>query len=521
MGADVGARDMLRGPILLKFIAKRLGISLAILVLGSLLLYVLVINSGDPLQDLRESNDPNRENRIRQRIENMGLDVPWYERYWDWLTGASKCLIGQCDLGTSINGQSVNALVATAAGSTLRLVVFATLLAITTGVILGIVTAIRQYSGFDYGVTLFAFVAFSLPVFWLGVLLKHYAAIEFNNWIVDADLTWPVIIGVAVVIAFILQAAMGGDLKRRLLTFGAIAAGVVAILIYFDAVTWFRRPALGIPVYILAVLGAATLVVVLTSGFQNHRVRNAVGTTAGVAMVGFIAVRGYLMDSGSVLALFLCLVAAIVVGVAAGQLLGGFSRRQATFASVITALLASLIALSDLLLSNWAQYLTEQPRPIPTIGSMTPNYESTFWMHSIDTLTHLVLPTVTLTLISIASYTRYTRASMLDVLNQDYIRTARSKGISERKVITRHALRNSLIPLATIVAFDFAGLIGGAVITETVFGWQGMGNLFRTGLAQVDPAPVMAFYLVTGTAAVVMNMLADIAYAILDPRISR
>ena len=142
-------------------------------------------------------------------------------------------------------------------------------------------------------------------------------------------------------------------------------------------------------------------------------------------------------------------------------------------------------------------------------------------MHSIDTLTHLVLPTVALTLISIASYTRYTRASMLDVLNQDYIRTARSKGISERKVITRHALRNSLIPLATIVAFDFAGLIGGAVITETVFGWQGMGNLFRTGLAAVDPPPVMAFYLVTGTAAVIMNMAADIAYAILDPRISR
>jgi peptide/nickel transport system permease protein len=126
-----------------------------------------------------------------------------------------------------------------------------------------------------------------------------------------------------------------------------------------------------------------------------------------------------------------------------------------------------------------------------------------------------------LTLISIASYTRYTRASMLDVLNQDYIRTARSKGVSERKVITRHAFRNSLIPLATIVAFDFAGLIGGAVITETVFGWQGMGALFKLGLDTVDPAPVMAFFLVTGTAAVLMNLIADIAYAFLDPRIAR
>ena len=104
---------------MLKFIAKRLGISLAILLLGSLLLFVLVINSGDPLQDLRESNDPNRENRIKQRIENMGLNMPWYGRYFDWLSGASKCLIGQCDLGTAVNGQSVNALVATAAASSL------------------------------------------------------------------------------------------------------------------------------------------------------------------------------------------------------------------------------------------------------------------------------------------------------------------------------------------------------------------------------------------------------------------
>ncbi len=506
---------------MLKFIAKRLGISLAILVLGSLLLYVLVINSGDPLEDLRESNDPNRENRIRQRIENMGLNQPWYERYWDWLTGASKCLVGQCDLGTAVNGQSVNALVATAAASTLRLVVIASLAAIVIGVALGIITAIRQYSGFDYGVTLMAFMFFSLPVFWLGVLLKHYAAIEFNNWIVDAEFSWAVILGIAAVLAIVLQAAMGGDLKRRGITAGAMFGGVVAILFYFDMVTWFRHPALGIPVYILSVIGVAVLVIVMTSGFHNHRVRNAVAATAVVAIIGYVATRGFLMQGGSILLLLLLLVVAIGVAVAAGQLLGGFSRRQATFASIITSVLASLLAMADLLLSNWSQYLSEQPRPIPTIGSATPNYESTFWMMTIDALTHLVLPTVALMLISVASYTRYTRASMLDVLNQDYIRTARSKGISERKVITRHALRNSLIPLATIVAFDFAGLIGGAVITETVFGWQGMGNLFRTGLAAVDPAPVMAFYLVTGTAAVIMNMLADIAYAILDPRIAR
>lgn len=108
---------------------------------------------------------------------------------------------------------------------------------------------------------------------------------------------------------------------------------------------------------------------------------------------------------------------------------------------------------------------------------------------------------------------------MLEVSRQDYIRTARAKGAPERLVIFRHAFRNALIPIATIAAFDFAGLIGGAVITENVFGWKGMGDLFITGLRNVDPAPVMAFFLVTGSAGILFNLLADIFYAVLDPRI--
>ena len=273
--------------------------------------------------------------------------------------------------------------------------------------------------------------------------------------------------------------------------------------------------------YILVVIGIGALMVVLTSGFENKKVRNAVGATVFGGIIGYVALRGELMTNPSVPLLLGLLAAAIVVGIAAGQLLGGFSKRQATFASVITSLLASLTAMIDLLLSNWAAYLKDVDHPIPTIGASTPNLDTSWWGYTIDGLTHILLPTMALTLISIASYTRYTRASMLEVLNQDYIRTARSKGVSERKVITRHALRNALIPLATIVAFDFAGLVGGAVITETVFGWQGMGMLFKEGLLAADPNRIMGFFLVTGTAAVVMNMVADIAYAFLDPRISR
>ena len=511
-----------------KYVSKRLGQSVLILLLGSLVMFLLVINSGDPLQDLRESQDPNRENRMAQRTAMMGLDKPWYVRYFSWLGGVGKCFVGHCDLGHNREGQSVTALVASAAGSTLRLVTLATLLAIVIGITLGIITAVRQYSGFDYAVTFMAFVFFSLPVFWFAVLLKHYAAIQFNDWIPTAHFKLSTILIVAAVVALILLAALGGSIKRRIITFAVTFVIVFGVLYYMDAVTWFRRPAVGIPVYVLAVIGIAVLVIAMTSGFKNPRVRNAVGATGLVAIVGYIAMRPTLMMqrddpatfSGVTWLLIGLFVVAIVVAVLAGQLLGGFSRRQATFASVVVSIIASLLAFVDLLLSNWAKYLAVQPRPIATIASSTPNFKSTYWNHMIDTATHLVLPTCALLVISIASYIRYTRASMLEVLRQDYVRTARSKGISERKVITRHALRNALIPLATIVAFDFAALIGGAVITEQVFGWKGMGDLFQTGLRAVDPVPVMGFFLVAGGAAVTMNLIADLIYAVLDPRIS-
>ncbi|PIE20178.1 MAG: ABC transporter permease [Arachnia propionica] len=506
---------------MLKFVGKRLGISLLVLFLGSLLLYVLTINSGDPLQDLRESNDPNRENLIKQRTLVMGLDMPWYVRYFVWLRGAAGCIIGQCNLGVNRAGQDVTELVKAAAASTLQLVIGATLIAIVVGITLGIVTAIRQYSGFDYGVTMMVFVFFSLPVFWVAVLLKEYAAIQFNDWIATAKFEPTTIIISSLILAFILGAVVGGSWTRRLITFAVAAVSFTGIFFYFNAVTWFRRPALGIPVYILLVIGAAALVIVLTSGFQNPKVRNAVGATALVAIIGYMFTRGLLMSSPTfgLLALFAAI--AIAAAVLSGLIFGGFSKRQAIFSSIVTSIMASVAALIDLLLSNWSAYLQLLSRPISTIGASTPNLEAGFWVTHIDTLTHLVLPTTALVLISIAGYTRYTRSSMLEVLNQDYIRTARSKGLSERAVIMRHAVRNSLIPLATIVAFDFAGLIGGAVITETVFGWKGMGALFKEGLVNVDPAPVMGFFLVTGTAAVTMNMLADIAYAFLDPRITR
>jgi peptide/nickel transport system permease protein len=105
------------------------------------------------------------------------------------------------------------------------------------------------------------------------------------------------------------------------------------------------------------------------------------------------------------------------------------------------------------------------------------------------------------------------------VLNQDYIRTARAKGLTERTVIMRHAFRNALIPLTTIMAFDFAGILGGAIITEQVFAWRGMGTLFNTGLAKFDLNLVMAVVLITSVSALLFNLIADLVYSALDPRI--
>lgn len=505
---------------MVRFILRRLGISVLILLVGSLLMFVLTINSGDPLADLRESNDPNRENRIAQRTANMGLDMPWYERYLDWLGGVAGCFRGACDLGTNRDGINVSSMLTNAAGATLRLVVAATLIAIVVGISLGILSALRQYSGFDYVVTFIAFLFFSLPVFWAAVLVKEFGAIRFNDWIANPDLSLTAMLALALALGLMIQGMLGGDTRRRLLTGGGTFLFVLAVLVYFDAVTWWRQPALGFPVVALVSVGAGALVVGLSTGFGNRGVVQSVGATVAAGLVAYLALGGVLAEPSWAILLAL-LVLALVVAVAAGWFLGGFSRRQAVLGSVVTALVMAVTITADKALSAWASYLQLQPRPISTIGAQTPNFQGTFWESFLDKGTQLILPTLVLTLISVASYSRYTRASMLEVLEQDYVRTARSKGLSERKVVTRHAFRNALIPLTTIVAFDFAGLIGGAVITESVFGWKGMGELFRTGLTTVDPAPVMAFFLVTGTAAVVMNMLADITYAFLDPRIRR
>ena len=114
---------------------------------------------------------------------------------------------------------------------------------------------------------------------------------------------------------------------------------------------------------------------------------------------------------------------------------------------------------------------------------------------------------------------RFTRSSMLDTLKSDYVRTAKAKGLPATQVVMRHAFRTALIPVMTVITISFATVIEGAIITERVFAWKGMGSLFVDGLVDVDPYPVMGFLVITSISIVLLNALADIMYAYLDPRI--
>ena len=172
------------------------------------------------------------------------------------------------------------------------------------------------------------------------------------------------------------------------------------------------------------------------------------------------------------------------------------------------------------LLKTWAIQLNENSGThIATVGDSTPALGGGTWAHFTDRLSHLVLPALSLSLISYAAWSRYQRASMLEVLNSDYIRLARAKGLSSRRVLVRHALRNALIPLTTVVALDVGAIFGGAVITEQVFAWHGMGELFITSVRVRDVNVVLGWLLVSGLFVIMFNLIADLLYAALDPRI--
>ncbi len=323
---------------MLGYSVRRLLVSIPVLVLSSVLVFVLVALSGDPLGPLRERNPPVPPEVLAERARLLNLDKPLAERYVYWIT---HFLRG--DFGRQINGVAVRPELVDRLGVTIRLVVLAMLVAVVAAVVAGVISAVRQYSGTDYALTFTGFLFLSMPAFWLAALLKEFLAVRLN---------------------------------------------------------------------------------------------------------------------------------------------GAFGRTV-----------------------------------VYTIGASTPGLTGGFGEKLVNGLQHLILPTIALAAISYASWSRFQRSSMLDVLSSDYITLARAKGLRWRRVMVRHALRTALIPLVTVTAIDLAGILGGAVITETVFGWKGMGQYLIQSVNTRDTNAVLAWLMISAVIVVVFNLVADLLYAVLDPRI--
>ncbi len=513
---------------MLVFLIKRLLMSLMVVLISTVIMYVLVDISIDPLRDLRLSTAPNKAQQIANRIAELHLNDPVLSRYLSWLKGASGCLVGNCDLGENWKtNQPVTQLLQGAVLTTIQLVGAATLLAIVLGVLVGVVGALRQYSGFDYGITFLSFLLYSLPIFWVAVLAKVFLAIDFNNFLFDPHISWLTIAVISAVAGVVISAAAAGAARSRLRNFAATAAVTAALMTYLRVTDWFKDPSIGIVLIAVSSVGWALVVTELSTGLRNRRALYSALSVAALGAVLWLPMLYFWQYARSAGILGWPLVWAmfavgLLLSAGIGLAWGGPDRTRSARTAALTAIPVSGMLFADRLLQSWTSYNGNNSiknRPIATLGSSTPNLQGDFWIQTLDLATHLLLPTATLILISFASYTRYSRASMLEVMSADYIRTARSKGLTERTVVMRHAFRNALLPLASIVPIDIITLLGGAVITETVFGWFGMGRLFVDSLRADQQDPVMAYIVIVGILAVVANLVADLMYAVLDPRI--
>lgn len=497
-----------------------------VLLIASFLVYQLTAISGDPLAEIRAQGGREVVQRVAFLTEALDLDTPPLLRYFLWLGGAAGCLVGQCDLGISVSRGlvPVTDAISTAMVSTIQLVTAATILSILVGVAIGMTTALRQYSGYDYSVTFFAFVFYSLPIFWVAVLLKEFGAIRFNRFLAEPVISFPIGVLLSLGAGFVLSSVLGGGLISRLRTFGISVALSALTIAFLNQTLWLKNPSLGIfGVAIMSVM-LAGLVLLLTVGLGNRRGVIALLATAAAVPAMWLPIQYLFYYMPSFAGLAIAAFGMATVGLIIGLSLGGDGRAEISRASAAVGFLGGLVLIVDEALQHWGIFtdqITLKTGFISTIGAVTPTIASqdNIWLDILDGYSHLLLPTIALMIISVAGYTRYARASLLEVLNQDYIRTARAKGLNERTVIVKHGMRNALLPIATIIPVDITTIIGGAVITERVFAWDGMGQLFLRGLAAVDVNLVMGYVLIVGLMAVVGNVIADILYSALDPRI--
>lgn len=208
---------------------------------------------------------------------------------------------------------------------------------------------------------------------------------------------------------------------------------------------------------------------------------------------------------------------ALVIGIVVGVFMGivGAVKKYSIIDMVLTVIAFLGISFPVYLLGLIGLYIFAlQLSWLPSGGMNTPGGGGFF-----DTLKHLILPALIISIQYIASTMRYTRSAMLEVMDQDYVRTARAKGLVENVILIRHALKNALIPIITIIGSYIPGLLGGAVFIEAIYSWPGMGSLFVEGVESRDYALIMGLILILAIIILIVNLLVDIAYAVVDPRV--
>src|SRR5690606_16025923 len=249
-------------------------------------------------------------------------------RYVKWLGGVAGCVVGQCDLGESWRtGQSVLHLLSVAIPVTVKLVAVSTVLAILLGITVGIVSALRQYTGFDYGVTFMSFLLYSLPSFWVAVLLKLWGAIGFNDFLRDPTVSLPTTIGIAVVAGLLWQAIISGPLRRRVITFVVstlLTGGVVA---FVSATKWLLDPGLGPVVIGLLGVCAAFGITAVAAGLNNRRALWSALTMVAIGVALYFPLQMLFPRATGLLIVGLGL-ATVVVGLVVGWAFGGPDRAQ-------------------------------------------------------------------------------------------------------------------------------------------------------------------------------------------------
>jgi peptide/nickel transport system permease protein len=216
-----------------------------------------------------------------------------------------------------------------------------------------------------------------------------------------------------------------------------------------------------------------------------------------------------------------------VLGTVIGVIVGAWgairqyrlSDRVITVVSLVILSIPSFVLAGLLILGGLRVNMLTGVRIFLYTGETSPIPPGAVWDQLVDRLQHLVLPTLTLALGAIAGFSRYQRNAMLDVLSEDFIRTARAKGLTRRRALFKHGLRTALIPLATLFAYGVSGLVVGAVFVEKIFGWHGMGEWVVQGISTQDTNVVAAVTVFTGAAILLAGLLSDVIYAALDPRV--